>query len=517
MRNIEVTLLAMAALVLAALPAVAAPTTETAGTDVMELKWLGPYYLDSEPQPPEGNMMQQLIEERFNVKIEIANISSADNEKLPLWFAEGNTADYVSVKLAFGQSLVDQGLLRSYPKEWLWEHAPEWADRMEAMFGDRLEREMTYKGEAWALPYNNWAEVESSYLPLVRKDWMDNLNITEDPVTIDEHFELLKQFTYGDPDGDGKDDTYGMSHISFVYGLGFSWVFAAYGYQDKSFYVKDGQVIYTNSQDEYKQALKTLAEWYEAGVIDPTFATNKGGEFYDGWGMGDFGLNWQPPVALTAARAQIGLDLGFRGMKMKCALGDPIAERVAAVREVAPHFPIVLDPNERFHHPEGTREVSRSLDGLDRVTFESPMPQDRLDWYAEVRGTIPQPVALHLTSITDLLPAVRAEAADCYNLLGPLKEFVEWATLTRKAGLPTWRGTGVDLGVRDMSSVHAAAATGCELPCDIIGSLLREDDLIVDPIPFEDGLLVVPDAPGLGVELDRDALAHYGVPIERAA
>ena len=75
----------------------------------MELKWLGPYYLDSEPQPPEGNMMQQLIEERFNVKIEIANISSADNEKLPLWFAEGNTADYVSVKLAFGQSLVDQG------------------------------------------------------------------------------------------------------------------------------------------------------------------------------------------------------------------------------------------------------------------------------------------------------------------------------------------------------------------------------------------------------------------------
>ena len=300
MRNIQVTLLATAALVLAALPALSAPTTETADTGVMELKWLGPYYLDSEPQPPEGNMMQQLIEERFNVKIEIANISSADNEKLPLWFAEGNTADYVSVKLAFGQSLVDQGLLRSYPKEWLWEHAPEWTDRMEAMFGDRLEREMTYKGEAWALPYNNWAEVESSYLPLVRKDWMDNLGITEDPVTIEEHFELLKRFTHEDPDGDGKADTYGMSHISFVYGLGFSWVFAAYGYQDKSFYVKDGQVIYANSQDEYKQALKTLAEWYEAGVIDPTFATNKGGEFYDGWGMGDFGLNWQPPVALTS-------------------------------------------------------------------------------------------------------------------------------------------------------------------------------------------------------------------------
>ena len=72
----------------------------------------------------------------------------------------------------------------------------------------------------------------------------------------------------------------------------------------------------------------------------------------------------------------------------------------------------------------------------------------------------------------------------------------------------------MDLGVRDMSSVHAAAVAGCELPCDIIGTLLREDDLIVNPIRFEDGSLLVPDAPGLGVELDRDALERYRVPVE---
>ena len=82
--------------------------------------------------------------------------------------------------------------------------------------------------------------------------------------------------------------------------------------------------------------------------------------------------------------------------------------------------------------------------------------------------------------------------------------------------------TGLDLGFRGMKMkcmlgdpIAERVAAGCEQPCDIIGSLLREDDLIVDPIPFEDGLLVVPDAPGLGVELDRDALAHYGVPVGR--
>ena len=214
---------------------------------------------------------------------------------------------------------------------------------------------------------------------------------------------------------------------------------------------------------------------------------------------------------VTAQRTRIALDLGFRGVKMKCALGDPIAERVRAVREVAPEFGVVLDPNERFEDVDGAVRVSASLEGMPDVMFESPVPQARLDWYVELRRRIPQKVALHLTSIHDLLPALQAGAADAYNLLGPLKPFVEWATLARQAGCPTWRGTGMDLGVRDMSSVHAAAAAGCALPSDIIGHRLREDDLLVEPIGFVDGALVVPDSPGLGVELDQEALMRYRV------
>ena len=46
--------------------------------------------------------------------------------------------------------------------------------------------------------------------------------------------------------------------------------------------------------------------------------------------------------------------------------------------------------------------------------------------------------------------------------------------MAHTAGCKTWRGTGMDFGIRDMSSVHAAAAAGCALPCDIIGHLMRE-------------------------------------------
>jgi muconate cycloisomerase len=211
----------------------------------------------------------------------------------------------------------------------------------------------------------------------------------------------------------------------------------------------------------------------------------------------------------TARRAARAKELGFHGVKMKCRRGDPIADRVRAVRDVAPEFSVVLDANERLENPAGAAEVARTLEPFDRVVLESPVPQHRLDWYELLRRRIPQPIALHLTSFRELIAALRRDAADYYNLLGPLKEFCGWATFAQAAGCPTWRGTGMDLGIRDASSVHAAAAAGCRLPCDIIGHLLREDDLLVEPIPFVDGCLTVPGTPGLGVELDREALEHY--------
>ncbi|MGN0180837.1 MAG: extracellular solute-binding protein, partial [Candidatus Ornithomonoglobus sp.] len=51
----------------------------------------------------------------------------------------------------------------------------------------------------------------------IRKDWLDNLGL-EIPKTIDDFEEVLKQFTVGDPDGNGKDDTYGMIVTSYLDG-----------------------------------------------------------------------------------------------------------------------------------------------------------------------------------------------------------------------------------------------------------------------------------------------------------
>ena len=213
----------------------------------------------------------------------------------------------------------------------------------------------------------------------------------------------------------------------------------------------------------------------------------------------------------TARRTAIAVERGFQGVKMKCAYGDPIAARVRSVREVAPHFSIVLDANERLYDPQRAIEVATSLDTFDNVLLESPLPQERLDWYVELRAKTRHEIALHLTSLPELLEAIKVDAADHYNLLGTVREFVDWANVAHTIGAKTWRGTGMDLGIRDMSSVHAAAAAGCELPSDIIGNVFREDDLIIEPIQIQGGFATVPNLPGLGVDLDLDAVARYRI------
>ena len=40
-------------------------------------------------------------------------------------------------------------------------------------------------------------------MPIVRKDWLDELNLPE-PATLDDYYNVLKAFTEQDPDGNGK-------------------------------------------------------------------------------------------------------------------------------------------------------------------------------------------------------------------------------------------------------------------------------------------------------------------------
>ena len=90
-----------------------------------------------------------------------------------------------------------------------------------------------------------------------------------------------------------------------------------------------------------------------------------------------------------------------------------------------------------------------------------------------------------------------------------MASFVGNCYLAAAADMPVWHGSGNDLGIIDASYLHScAAAPNITLPSDIL-SYLREDDLIVQPIEIKGSYATVPDRPGLGVELDDDAVKKY--------
>jgi muconate cycloisomerase len=211
--------------------------------------------------------------------------------------------------------------------------------------------------------------------------------------------------------------------------------------------------------------------------------------------------------------AQQGQQLGFGGIKIKCVLEDPNLERVQAVSEACgPDFRISLDPNQRFRSVEATLALARALEGYPIEVFEDPLPKDDLSAYVRLRQEMHIPLALHLERPEDVLEAIRLGAADIFNLRGTMTTVTRLGYMAEVAGMAIWRGSGLDLGILDASYAHVCAATpACTLGSDIVGQFMREDDLIVEPLVYEAGHVLVPQGPGLGVQLDEEALARYGV------
>lgn len=231
----------------------------------------------------------------------------------------------------------------------------------------------------------------------------------------------------------------------------------------------------------------------------------------------DYWMGQQTPEdsKRSVARALAG---GFKGIKIKCRLEDPMVDRLQAILEVAgPDFKVTVDPNERFYTAEQTIELAQQLEELGNVeVFEDPIPKSDLAGYIKIHEAINLPLAMHLADEAGVLRGLKAGVMDCVNLGGSLVGFMRSAAVAAAAGLRCWHGSGNDLGIMDTAYIHAAsAAPNCTMASDFVGSWTREDDLIVEPIYFTDGYVPTPMAPGLGCELDMVALERYTQRYER--
>ncbi|WP_173014007.1 MULTISPECIES: mandelate racemase/muconate lactonizing enzyme family protein [unclassified Labrenzia] len=219
-----------------------------------------------------------------------------------------------------------------------------------------------------------------------------------------------------------------------------------------------------------------------------------------------------------AKLARTDYDAGYRSFKIKIGL-DPQQDLalVKAIREeLGPHAHIRADVNGAWTIGTAKRMLEM-LKPYDLAYVEQPLELTDLAGHAELRQSQPIPIALDESAYTlqEVANIVANRAADVVLLdphqAGGLKQVLKAAGLCEAYGIPVTLHSGGELGLSQAAYLHVAAA--CPNMILAIDNELPylSGDILKVPFRIENGHLRVPEAPGLGVEIDLDAIARFEV------
>jgi len=211
------------------------------------------------------------------------------------------------------------------------------------------------------------------------------------------------------------------------------------------------------------------------------------------------------------ASARRAYDQGFRAMKLRVGNEKhPEGEvaRVRAVREaVGPDVDIMVDATETWTLDRAMR-TGRALQEAGIAWLEDPIPHTDIPGMARITAALDIPMATgeHLYQISDFTRLLEARATD-----------VALIDLGRIGGVTPWRhvaslahGFGVRVGGHVLPEVHVhllAAAPNAYR----VEYVPRSARLLQAMPGMSDGMMVTPDGPGFGLDLDRDAVARFTV------
>lgn len=230
--------------------------------------------------PENNDWTRKYKENGFDLQTLYSVDASQSNQKLATAITSGNYPDILGTNgtdlTKYANSNVIADISDVYEKY----ATPELKEFMEYDGGRYLEAGKV-DGKLYGLPSIGWGW-SSSMMLFIRQDWLDNLNL-EAPKTIDDLKEVALAFTKNDPDGNGKDDTYGLAlngKEDFTFWSGMQAFFESYGAApghwsgNFPFIEKDGKVEWGGADSGImKKALTDLNEMYTAGSLAKGFAS----------------------------------------------------------------------------------------------------------------------------------------------------------------------------------------------------------------------------------------------------
>ncbi|WP_328890403.1 muconate/chloromuconate family cycloisomerase [Streptomyces sp. NBC_00316] len=213
------------------------------------------------------------------------------------------------------------------------------------------------------------------------------------------------------------------------------------------------------------------------------------------------------------------LGQGHPALKLKLGALPPDEDLKRAARLIAKigtEHDYLVDPNGSWDYRTAVSCVQR-LEAMGVSVVEQPI--DRRD-VAGMASLVERTGSLRIMAdesvcrAVDAMSAVTARSCDSVSVkigkAGGLRAAVEVATIASHGGLRCYGGTAIETSIGTAAAAHVfASVPELDMGCELIGPLLLRDDLTVAPVRYENGRLVVPEGPGLGVDLDRDKVDKY--------
>ena len=226
------------------------------------------------------------------------------------------------------------------------------------------------------------------------------------------------------------------------------------------------------------------------------------------------GLQASPEALVQVVDGYLGQ--GYRRIKIKIKPGRDVGE-AQAVRLAFPELRLQVDANSAYTLESAA--ALRPLDELGLLLIEQPLAEDDLWDHSRLQAQFKTPICLDesILSARHARQALEMDACRVINIkagrVGGLSQALAVHELCQGRGVPVWCGGMLETGVGRAANLALAALPGFTLPGDISATdRYYEEDITVERFALnDDSTINVPDQPGLGLTINRQALERATV------
>lgn len=260
--------------------------------------WYSPYTSDAAPLPEDCDLINR-IEADLGIRLKCVALPSSSKEQADEILAAAKTNSLPDLFMCNRDPLVV--LLANNQLARLDSMYPLMPERTRLVHDGAARRSATFDGLSFGL--SSSGSIDRNEGVLIRKDWLDRLGLTI-PVTTEDYLNVLRAFTFNDPDGNGIDDTYGFGAFieisSYEEGLGrrFAPLFGAFGVEGTYNATKKNAGLNVR-KPEFYEALDYVRTICAEHIIDPKWTTYTKNEFRNAWKTGRFGMMREQNAALA--------------------------------------------------------------------------------------------------------------------------------------------------------------------------------------------------------------------------